>query len=117
MRSGRRADRQEPAEDVLSPRAQAERGFDVVSLPADFDGDALRDRTTPPPDLATFREQYGVLLRELGDRKRRIVEDLASGGETQEVADQHGVTAGRVSQIRREAEQCWNRIKRGEQGR
>jgi hypothetical protein len=114
VRSGRRLDRQESPNDVLSPRAQSSRGFSFDSLPNDLDGDGPCDRTTPPPDQAAFREQYGTLLGEMGQRKRRIVEDMAAGGETQELAARHRVSAGRISQIRREAERSWKRLDRGE---
>jgi hypothetical protein len=121
VRSGRRLDRQESANDVLSPRAQSGKGFSVLSLSGHLDEDdasysnALRDNTTPPAEQAAFHEQYGMLLDELGPRKRRVVEDLAAGGETQELATQHDLSAGRISQIRREAEQAWKRIDRGKE--
>jgi hypothetical protein len=117
VRSGRRLDRQESANDVLSPRAQSGKGFSVNSLPDDFSGDAPCDRTTPPPDQAAFRELYGMLLVEMSPRKRRIVLDLAAGGDTQELASQHNVSPGRISQIRREAERSWKRLDRGDKGR
>ena len=94
-------------------------GADAGRVDLDADevscSNALLDRTTLPPDQAAFREQYGMLLDGLGRRKRRVVEDLAAGGETKELAAQHNVSAGRISQIRREVEQTWKRIDRGEE--
>jgi hypothetical protein len=117
VRVGRRLDRQESANDVLSPRAQRGRGFSVAPLTDDFADDVPGDRSTPPQDQAAFREQYSILLNEMSPRKRSIVEDLAAGGETVELAAQHNVTPGRISQVRREAERAWRRIEHEERER
>ena len=120
VRAGRRVDRQERKKDVLSNLPA--KGFFVERLagpvapgqePIDAVEDRLADNTrTPPPEQAAFREQFGILLHELGPRKRPIVEDMALGTATSEIAAKHRVTPGRISQLRREAEQAWLELDR-----
>jgi hypothetical protein len=117
VRADRRLCGQESVDDVLSSRARSRRGFSLESLPGDDQGNVPCDATAPPPDRVAIREQYSMLLDQLGSRKRRIVEDLAAGGETQEVAARYNVTPARISQIRREVEQIWKQLHRGERGR
>jgi len=134
-RSGRRVDGQERAKDVMSPRAQGNKGFAVEQLNtssrrsfeeihADPHGqermDAVEERLTdntrtPPPEQAAFREQYGLLLKEVGPKKRPIVEDMAVGEDTKGLAARHKVTPGRISQIRRETEQVWRKLDCGDE--
>ena len=38
---------------------------------------------------------------------KQIARDLAYGFSTSEVAEKHGVTAGRISQLRRTLEESW----------
>src|SRR4051794_7084276 len=81
--SGRRLCGQEPAADVLSPRAQRRRGFAVGALPdhSTLGGnpleEALRDNTqTPPDDQAAFRIDFPAWLASQGGRRRRIAQAL-----------------------------------------
>ena len=116
VRSGRRLCGQEKARDVMSAVAQRSKGFVTHPLIDGGDGfggildDALRDNTqTPIPDQVHFRVEVPPWLASLGDRKRRIAEDLMVGGATGEVASRHGMTPGRVSQIRTELMGDWVR--------
>ena len=43
----------------------------------------------------------------LTQRMKQIVKDLALGSSTSEVAQAHGVTPGRISQLRRKLEESW----------
>jgi len=132
VRSGRKVTGQERAKDAMSPVAQRRKGFAVKTLPnslakpyevicGDPNGqekmDAVEERLTDntitsPPDQAAFREQWRLFLEELGPKKRPIVEDMAGGEDTNTLAAKHKVTAGRVSQIRREAAQVWRGLER-----
>jgi DNA-directed RNA polymerase specialized sigma subunit len=58
---------------------------------------------TSPPDQAAFRVDIPEWLSKLTDKKRRIMKDLMQGDGTMEAATKHGVSPGRVSQIRQEA--------------
>ena len=117
VRSGRRLCGQEPVQDVLSTRAQARHGFLVASLPPgscllgnEFD-EALRDNTqSPVPDQVAFRADFPSWLATRSQRDRRVVQDLMVGERTTDVADRHGLSQPRVSQLRREFMEDWRRF-------
>lgn len=67
----------------------------------------LEDRTASPADLAASRIDFAAFMTSLSQRKRRIAELLATGESTNRVAKLLGLTAGRISQIRRELEAAW----------
>ena len=114
----------------MSPRAQKSKGFAVEPLPAstrrsheeihsdphgqermDVVEERLADNTrSPVPEQAMFREQFGMLLDQVGEKKKPIVQDMAGGADTKHLAAEHKISAGRVSQIRREAQNVWKRI-------
>jgi hypothetical protein len=107
VHNGRRLCGQERIKDVLSPRAQQQHNFTVVSLPegSSFHGnvfdEALIDNTqTPVPEQICFRLDFPAWRLTRSDRDRRVIDDLMLGERTKDVADKHGLTAGRVSQLR-----------------
>jgi len=112
VQSGRRACGQEKAGDVLSRRCQRRRGFTVAAFqdPADADdplggalADALRDNTsTPVPDQVQFRCDFPAWKRRLPGVKERLVDRLALGHRTTDLAAAFGLSAGRISQLRKE---------------
>jgi len=114
VRSGRRLCGQEHPKDVMSPFAQHRRGFSVGRLP-DFETlsenplrTALADNTRTPVDQQVcFRLDFPAWLRSLSQRDRRVVEDLMLGERTLDVARRHGLSPGRVSQLRREFMDGW----------
>jgi hypothetical protein len=116
VHNGRRLCGQERINDVLSPRAQQQHNFTVVSLPEGsslhgnvFD-EALIDNTqTPVPDRVSFRLDFPTWRLSRSDRDRRVIDDLMVGERTLDVADKHGLTAGRVSQLRRDFYLDWQR--------
>ena len=113
-RSGRRVCGQERAKDALSPTAQRRHRFAAGPLP-DRPGslagplaDALRDNAvTPVPDQVQFRLDFPRWRAGLGRRDRRVADALAAGHRGKEVAGAFGLTAGRVSQVRRELHRSW----------
>ena len=127
--SGRRLCGQLPAKDVLSEVAQRRHGFTVQALPQStrhpFDEvymsvhgqrhidaleEMLRDNTvTPPPDQAAFRIDFAAWRRTRTERDRRLMADLMLGERTSHVSRKYGITAGRVSQLRREFHDDWVR--------
>jgi hypothetical protein len=116
-RSGRRVTGQERADDVLSPVAQRRHGFAVGSLPGHSTlagtawDEALRDNTrSEVPDQAAFRIDFPAWRQRLTARDRRIVDELMVGEGPQRVARRHGLTAGRVSQLRRRFREDWQRF-------
>ncbi len=108
VHSGRRVVGQERAVDVLSPVPQQRHHFAVGKLP-DFStlggnplAEALHDNTlSPVPDQVAFRLDFPAWLVTLGRRNRDLVEDMALGHRTRELARKYHVSAGRISQLRR----------------
>jgi hypothetical protein len=118
VRRGRRVCGQEAGQEVLSPTAQARHGFAVRRLPAGpstLDGspleEALLDNAiTPPPEAAAFRIDFPAWLATWPERDRRLIEALGLGERTMALADQFGLTPGRISQKRREYHGDWERF-------
>jgi hypothetical protein len=117
VRSGRRLCGQERAKDVLSARAQRQHGFTVNSMPehqsmtsTDF-AEALRDNTQSAPDeQAAFRHDFPLWLSRYGPRHRRIALDMALGHRTNDLSHFHGCSAARISQLRRDYHDDWQRF-------
>jgi hypothetical protein len=129
VRCGRRLCGQEKAKDALSSRAQRIKGFKMEALPllvrsheelygdphgqdlVDAFEERLKDNTqSPVADQAAFRVDYPAWLAQLGQRNRRIAEDMALDHSTMELAVKHQVSPGRISQLRRELHQDWRRF-------
>jgi hypothetical protein len=114
VRSGRKLCGQEPSRDVLSPVAGRKHDFVVTKLP-DWETssanpliDALTDNTrSPVPEQVMFRCDLPAWLNTLGERNRRVVEDLMRGEGTLDVARRHGLSPGRISQLRRAFLKRW----------
>lgn len=108
VRSGRRAAGTMRRRDAMNPIAQARVGFYVAKL-LDFEtlsdnplAEALHDNTrTPPPDAAAFRIDWPRFLALQPERERRMAEQLASGEPANVVARRLGVSAGRLTQLRK----------------
>jgi hypothetical protein len=117
VRSGRRVCGQEPAKDVFSARARRAGGFAVLPLPDvsaprgnPYD-EALVDNTrTPVPDQVSFRLDFRAWRLTRGRRDRDVIDDLMLGEPTSGVARKHGLSAARVSQLRRELHDDWQRF-------
>jgi hypothetical protein len=129
VRSGRRLCGAERSRDVLSKLAQQRHHFKVEplvlssrrdheSIYSDLCGqhmaayeERLRDNMqSPVPDQAAFRVDYPEWLAQLGPRSREIVADMTLDHSTNELAAMHKLTAGRISQLRRELHQNWQRF-------
>jgi len=64
-------------------------------------------RTASVPEIVSFRVDFPAWLNTLPQRTRRITEKLAMSHTTSDVAKSFGVSAGRVSQLRRELHTSW----------
>lgn len=111
--------------DALSRKAQQKRGFRVEPLSGGWSLPASRrsgnrqrqeqqdcleeclqdDMQTPVPDQVAFRIDFPAFLATLNDRDRQTALALAEGHSSKEVAQQFGLSAGRISQLR----QAWKR--------
>ena len=70
----------------------------------------VEDHTATPADLAAIRIDFPAWLDSLPSRTRRIAEALATSARTRQVARQFGISAGRVSQLRKELKGSWERF-------
>ncbi len=110
---GRRVGNRLRIADVLSAYAQRRKGFHVESLDR-FDKESgqwleavVEDTHTPVSEQVAFRIDFPRWLMTQTKRDRRIAETLALGHTTGEVSRRFKVSAGRVSQLRRELCQSW----------
>jgi hypothetical protein len=115
VHSGRYLCGTESMQDALAPRAWARHGF-FASPMSDFnDGnlghpalDELTDNAvTPPPDQAAFRLDFPRWRACYGARDRTLIDELMAGERTNDVAERHGLSAGRVAQKRAEFHADW----------
>lgn len=117
VKCGRRVFGMERAKDVLSSRAQQRHGFTVDKLP-DIStlsdnpySEPLADNTrTPPPEAAAFRIDWPAWLRTRTRRDRRVIRDMALGERTKHLAHKHKLSPARISQLRREYAEDWQRF-------
>ena len=116
VRNGRHiGGHQDSPRDVMSPICQRRHGLKVESLkmrPSGAGGDGwkslvIADRKANIPDLAAFRVDFADWLATLSRRDRRIINRLACGDRTMEVAERCGLSWSRVSQLRRRFEREW----------
>ena len=99
--------------DVMSPYCQ-QRKHVVVERLDRFDEEenqwqeaVVEDPHTPVFDQVWFRCDFPEWLQRLSRRNRKIALKLAAGERTGRVSRQHRISAGRVSQIRRELHKAW----------
>jgi len=114
--SGRQVAGSLNAYETLSAYAQRKLGFVVsrISQP-DATQDTwhellVEDRRATPAELAASRLDFAAWWRTLPRRKRRIAAALAEGASTGEAARTLKLTAGRISQLRRELESSWQKF-------
>jgi hypothetical protein len=114
VRAGRRLCGQQSGKDALSETAHQRRGFRAKQLrerglseDASWQ-EALADNAqTPPPEAAAFRIDFAAWLVRLAERHWRIVNAMANGERTQDLARQFGLSSARISQLRREFHNDW----------
>ena len=70
----------------------------------------VEDRKAGPADTAAARIDFGDWLLTLGGRRRGIAETLAEGETTSVTAAKFRVSLGRISQLRRELRDDWERF-------
>ncbi len=103
--------------DVLSRYCQNRKGIIVERLDRrDKDDDRqwcevlVEDRTAGPADIACTRIDFESWLKSLPVRHRRIAQYLSLGNKTSDAAKKFRVSAGRVSQLRKELAENWHRF-------
>lgn len=113
VRGGRLVGGRKNSRDVLGRLASQKYGFEVQSLASwcddqsEWQATLIESKRVLPADLAAFRVDFERWLSGFDGRHRLIITALASGERTAVVADQFGLTAGRISQLRRQYERLW----------
>ena len=67
----------------------------------------VEDKRASVADQVAAKMDVRAWFATLTKRMKEIAKDLAFGCSTSEVAKKHGVTAGRISQLRRVLEESW----------
>jgi hypothetical protein len=108
IKDGRRVGNALNCHEVLSPYAQRLKHFQVDRLDH-FDPEdqkwcevLVEDRHAGPDEIARTRIDFSDWLDSLKRRDRRVAEFLANGETTTAAARKFRVSAGRISQLRRE---------------
>jgi hypothetical protein len=113
IRDGRRVGAKLNARDVSSSYAQRLKHFRVERLDH-FDEQEgtwrevlIEDRNAGPSETAAARIDIADWFDTLPKHKRRVAKTLANSETTKTTARMFGVSAGRISQTRRELETAW----------
>lgn len=116
VKDGRKVGCKMNIRDVTSEYAQRQKGFSVERLDQhDHEGNTwqevlVEDRHAGPAEVATTRIDFTEWLKGLPSRIRKIAKVLATGESTTIVAQTYGVSAGRISQLRKELAQAWKKF-------
>jgi DNA-binding CsgD family transcriptional regulator len=113
VRRGRPAAGRMNGKEPLSRYARVKKGFQIERLHnynarQDRWIDMLvEDKRASVADQVAAKLDVGAWFGTLTQRMKQIARDLAYGFSTSEVAKKHGVTPGRISQLRRALEESW----------
>ncbi len=107
--AGRRVGSRDNSRDVMNRAAQVRYDFGIDSFTRfGYWHYCLIDHSqTPVPDQVCFRLDFAAWLQTLSLRDQRVAMLLAEGYSTSEVAQRFQVSAGRISQLRREMCDSW----------
>jgi hypothetical protein len=115
-RDGRRVGVKMNSNDVYSQHAQARGNFSMQHIGAPGEQrygwreQLTENCRTPVAEQAAFRIDFPQWLLALSQRDRRIIEDLAFGERTGDVAVKYGVSPSRISQMRKQLQEGWERF-------
>jgi hypothetical protein len=112
VKRGRPAAGRMNGKDVLSRYAQIGNGIQIDDSRGQWIEMLVEDKRAPVPDQVAAKMDVGAWWETLTKRMKEIAKDLALGCSTSEVAEKHGVTAGRISQFRRTLEASWAAFQR-----
>ena len=91
----------------LSRYGQISNDIEVERQPGNWIDAMVEDKRAAVADQVAAKMDVGAWFATLTKRMKQIAKDLAFGCSTSEVARKHGVTAGRISQLRRTLEESW----------
>jgi hypothetical protein len=99
--------------DILSKYCQVNKNITVErldkfnSVERRWEEIILEDRHATPADIVSTKLDFSAWLKTLSRRYRKIAQILASGENTLVVAKKFNLSAGRISQLRREFRDSW----------
>ncbi len=120
VKDGRKVGSKLNVHDVSSQYAQQQKGFHVERLDQyDTSEDAwlevfIEDKNSGPAAVAMMKMDFTAWLKSLPYRVRRIAKLLATGEKTGTVAKKFDLSAGRISQLRRELAKSWKKFHGGD---
>ena len=101
------AGRMNGKEPLVEVRTNQQRHPSRAAMPSKWIDAMVEDKRAPVADQVAAKMDVGAWFATLTKRMKEIAKDLAFGCSTSEVAKKHGVTAGRISQLRRSLEESW----------
>ena len=107
VRRGRPAGGRMNGKEPLSRYGQISNDIEVERQPGNWIETLVADKRAPVADQVAAKMDVGAWFATLTKRMKEIAKDLAFGCSTSEVARKHGVSAGRISQMRRMLEESW----------
>ncbi len=107
VKRGRPAAGRMNCKDLLSRYAQIGNDIEVDRQPGNWIDTLVEDKRAAVPDQVAAKMDVGAWFATLTKRMKEVAKDLAFGCSTSEVAEKHGVTAGRISQLRWVLEESW----------
>jgi hypothetical protein len=107
VKRGRPAGSRMNGKEPLSRYGQISNNIEVERQSGRWIDAMVEDKRAAVPDQVAAKLDVGAWFATLTKRMKEIARDLAFGCSTSEVAEKHGVSAGRVSQLRRVLEESW----------
>jgi len=107
VRRGRPAGGRMNGKEPLSRYGQISNHIEIQRQPSNWIDAMVEDKRALVADQVAAKMDVGAWYATLTKRMKEIAKDLAFGSSTSEVAKKYGVSAGRISQLRRSLEESW----------
>ncbi len=107
VKRGRPAVGRMNGKEPLSRYGQISNDIKLERQPNNWIDAIVEDKRAAVADQVAAKMDVGAWFATLTKRTKEIAKDLAFGCSTKEVAKKYGVTAGRISQLRRVLEESW----------